>query len=144
MTWTSAASPPWALRWGVLWRGGRRRLDERVKVCVDLICLSDYQALIETDGLGGHGLYYFVPSLLKHFTSAQINALISPRPHLALAGNFDALTPPVGLERIDAELKKVYAEDGASEAWQLQRWDVGHGETAEMRHAALAFLEKWL
>ena len=30
--------------------------------------------------------YYFVPSLLKKFTTAQINALIAPRAHLGLAG----------------------------------------------------------
>src|SRR5437763_16439953 len=31
----------------------------------------------------------------------QINALIAPRPHLSLAGNYDKLTPPAGLDRID-------------------------------------------
>ena len=51
-------------------------LDERVKVCVDICCLTEYQALIDQRGLDGHGVYYFVPSLLKHFTTAGINALI--------------------------------------------------------------------
>src|SRR5437660_12692244 len=91
-------------------------LDERVAACVDICCLTDYQALIETKGLDGHGIYYYVPSLLKHFTTAQINALIAPRPHLSLAGNRDPLTPPQGLDRIDAELKKVYAAENAPEA----------------------------
>jgi len=36
-------------------------LDERVKVCIDLCCLTDFQALIETRGLDGHGIYYYVP-----------------------------------------------------------------------------------
>jgi len=120
-------------------------LDERIRVCVDLCCLTDFQALIETNGLDGHGVYYYVPRLLKHFTTAQINALISPRPHLALAGNKDALTPPKGLDRIDAELKKVYAADGAAEgAWRLFRQDVPHAETPEMRAEVVAFLEKRL
>ena len=57
-------------------------LDERVKVCVDLCCLTDFQALIEMQLLDRHGLYYYVPSLLKHFDTAGINALIAPRPHL--------------------------------------------------------------
>ena len=120
-------------------------LDERVKVCVDICCLTDFQALIESSGLDGHGVYYYVPRLLKHFTTAQINALISPRPHLALAGNNDPLTPPKGLDRIDAELKKVYAADGARPgAWRLFRQDVGHTETAQMRAEIVQFLEKWL
>src|SRR5690606_38557733 len=36
-------------------------LDERVRVTVDLCCLSDYEALRETGDMDGHNLYYFVP-----------------------------------------------------------------------------------
>ncbi|MCX6622917.1 MAG: acetylxylan esterase, partial [Acidobacteria bacterium] len=39
-------------------------LDERVKVCIDLCCLTDFEELIRIDNLKGHGLYYFVPGLL--------------------------------------------------------------------------------
>lgn len=119
-------------------------LDTRIRVCVDMCCLTDYQALIETRGLDGHGIYYYVPRLLRHFTAAQINALIAPRPHLSLAGNYDPLTPPAGLARIDAELRQVYAELGAAEAWQLRRYDIGHFETATMRAEVVAFLKQWL
>ena len=119
-------------------------LDERVRVCVDLCCLTDYQALIETRGLDGHGLYYYVPSLLRHFTTADINALICPRAHLSLAGNFDKLTPPAGLERIDAALQKAYAEAGVPERWALARYNVGHFETADMRASILRFLDRFL
>ncbi|MCC7144844.1 MAG: acetylxylan esterase [Phycisphaeraceae bacterium] len=119
-------------------------LDERVKVCVDICCLTDFQALIDLQHLSGHAIYYYVPRLLKHFTTAQINALIAPRPHLSLAGNFDKLTPAAGLDRIDAELKGVYAQAGASEAWRLSRYDVQHMETAAMRMETLAWLERWL
>ena len=80
----------------------------------------------------------------KHFTTADINALIAPRAHLSLAGNQDPLTPPKGLDRVDADLKKVYADEGRPEAWQLLRWNVGHAETAEMRAEVVKFLGKWL
>lgn len=119
-------------------------LDPRVKVTVDICCLTDYQALIETYNLKGHGIYYYVPSLLKHFTTAQINSLIAPRAHLALAGNLDALTPPAGLDRIDRELREVYKGAGHPERWRLFRQDVGHQETAEMRSEIMAFLQRWL
>jgi hypothetical protein len=119
-------------------------LDERVRVCVDLCCLTEFQSLVEADGLDGHGVYYYVPGLLKHFTTAQINALISPRAHLALAGNLDKLTPAKGLDRVDEELKRVYAADGEPGAWKLFRQDVGHTETAEMRAEVVKWLEKWL
>ena len=119
-------------------------LDERVKACVDLCCLTDFQALIETRHLDGHGIYYYVPGLLKHFSTAEINALIAPRAHLSLAGNADRLTPPAGLDRIDAHLRAVYQELGAPEAWTLLRYDIGHFETALMRTEILAFLARQL
>ena len=119
-------------------------LDERVKVCVDICCLTDYQALMEINNLKGHGIYYYVPSLLKHFTAAQINALIAPRAHLSLAGDLDDLTPTAGLERIDAELERVYAEAGVPERWRLMRQQVGHQETPEMREEIVEFLRRFL
>jgi len=119
-------------------------LDERLKVCVDICCLTDFQALIEAHGLNGHGVYYYVPSLLKHFTTSQINALIAPRPHLGLAGNLDKLTPPAGLDRIDRDLKEVYAKAGHPDHWKLLRYNVAHEETPEGRREVMAFLQTYL
>ncbi len=70
--------------------------------------------------------------------------MIAPRPHLSLAGNDDRLTPPAGLDRIDAALKGVYAELGAPDAWKLVRAQTGHFETAAMRAEVLAFLGRHL
>ena len=119
-------------------------LDERIKVSVDICCLTDYQALMEINNLKGHGIYYYVPSLLKHFTAAQINALIAPRAHLSLAGNLDLLTPPKGLDRIDAELRQVYRLLGRAERWKLLRYEVGHEETPGMRREIVDFLKRHL
>ena len=119
-------------------------LDERVKVCVDICCLTDFDALLATDNLKGHGVYYYVPGLLKHFSTSQINALIAPRAHLGLAGNLDKLTPPAGLDRIDRELTEVYRKAGHPERWKMVREDVAHVETTGMRAVALAFLRRFL
>ena len=119
-------------------------LDERIKVCADLCCLTDYQSLIEEKGLALHGIYYYVPDLLNHFTTFQINGLISPRPHLGLAGRLDPLTPLKGLEKIDANLKEIYQHDGAPKAWKLNTYNVGHLETAEMRQDIFDFFKVWL
>src|SRR5829696_5167566 len=119
-------------------------LDERVKVTVDICCLTDFQTLIAKKNLSAHGVYYFVPSLLKHFTTAQINALIAPRAHLGLAGLQDKLTPVEGLDIIDRELQRVYKEQGHPERWKLLRYDVAHQETADGRQEIVAFLEKFL
>ena len=106
--------------------------------------MNDYHTLLAKKGQAGHGIYYYVPSLLKHFTAAQLNALIAPRPHLAIAGLQDRLAPAEGLDVIDKELTKVYADAGRPDHWQIRRYNVGHLETAEGRREALAFLARHL
>ncbi|HOM98670.1 MAG TPA: acetylxylan esterase [Acidobacteriota bacterium] len=119
-------------------------LDERVRVTIDLCCLTDFHALLERKALRLHGLYYYVPGLLKHFTTARINELIAPRPHLGVAGLRDPLTPPEGLDVIDRHLRGVYAAMGKPENWRLLRYDVAHQETPEARREVVAFLRKHL
>ena len=119
-------------------------LDERVKVTVDINCLTDFDSLIAAKGLAQHGIYYYVPALLEHFTTSQINALITPRAHLGLIGLRDALTPLAGVDRIDRDLKAEYARQGHPERWKLLRYDVAHQETAEGRQAIVEFLKEWL
>ena len=119
-------------------------LEPRITVTVDICCLTEFETLIDVRGLDGHGIYYYVPSLLKYFSTSDINALIAPRPHLSLAGNHDPLTPPQGLDCVDEELKQVYTKLGASDAWTLKRYNVGHIETAAMRTEAINYLKKYL
>ena len=119
-------------------------LDERVKVTVDICCLTDFHTLLAKKGLSLHGLYYYVPGLLNRFTTSQINALIAPRAHLGLAGLQDKLTPVEGLDIIDRELTQVYAKSGHPERWKLLRYDVGHMETPEGRQEILTWFKRFL
>jgi hypothetical protein len=119
-------------------------LDERIKVTVDINCLTDFQSLIDAHGLSLHGVYYFVPGLLKHFSTSQINALIAPRAHLGLAGLQDKLTPVAGLDVIDRDLQQVYAAAGHPDRWKLLRYDVPHVETPEGRKEIIAFLQRYM
>jgi hypothetical protein len=119
-------------------------LDERIKACVDICCLTDFDELIKENGLDRHGLYYYVPGLLKHFNTAQINALIAPRAHLSLAGSRDPLTPQAGLKQIDEQLKQAYADAGAAENWKLVIENTGHNETPEMRREIVQWLKHHL
>jgi pimeloyl-ACP methyl ester carboxylesterase len=119
-------------------------LDERVKVTVDINCLTDFDSLIAAKGLAQHGIYYYVPALLNHFTTSQINALIAPRPHLGLIGLRDALTPLDGVNRIDRDMQAEYSRQGHAERWKLLRYDVAHQETPEGRQAIVEFLKQWL
>lgn len=119
-------------------------LDDRIRVTVDICCLVDYHTLLAKKGQSGHGVYYYVPGLLKHFTASEINALVAPRAHLSLAGLQDKLAPAEGLDVIDRELTRVYTAAGRPDAWQIRRYDVGHQETAEGRVEAMRFLRTHL
>jgi hypothetical protein len=115
-------------------------LDPRLKVVVDICCLTDWHTLVDVGGLAGHGIYYYVPDLLNHFTTAEMNALIAPRAHLSVAGNQDALTPAAGLDKVDRELRAAYAAAGHPENWRLLRYDGGHFENPQMRGE----IRRWL
>ena len=115
-------------------------LDPRVKLCIDLCCLTDFEELIQTRNLKGHGIYYYVPKLLKHFSTAQINELIVPRRHLSLNGRKDALTPPKGVEKIRDHLLPLYREHGQEKDCRIELFDCAHEETPAMR----AIVHEWL
>ena len=119
-------------------------LDARVKVTVDICCLVEYETLLAKHLQSHHGVYLYVPGLLKHFTAAGINALTAPRAHLSLTGLRDELEPAQGVDIIDRELTAVYAAAGHPERWKIVRYDVAHQETPEGRREAVAFLQRFL
>ncbi len=90
-------------------------LDERVRACVDLCCLTDFQALIETRNLDGHRLYYYVPGLLRHFDGRHQRPDLPARP-LSLAGNWDKLTPPASWSASTRHSKRCMPRPGRENA----------------------------
>ena len=119
-------------------------LDERIQCCIDLCCLTDYEALIANKGLAGHGIYYYVPRLLQHFQTPEINELIVPRAHLSLNGRQDRLTPPEGVERIRDHLLPLYERFGKTEDCRIELFDCAHQELPEMRALVLEWLDRYL
>jgi hypothetical protein len=119
-------------------------LDPRVRLTIDLCCLTDFAELIRNEFLRGHGIYYYVPNLLKHFSTAQINELIVPRPRLSLNGRQDPLTPPAGVEKVREHLLPLYRRFGREADCRVELFDCGHVELPEMRALVLEWLEKYL
>ncbi len=119
-------------------------LDPRVHLAIDVCCLTDFESLIQAHNLSGHGLFYFVPSLLKHFDTAQINALIVPRAHLSVNGRKDTLTPPAGVEKIRNELTPLYRTYGREEDLHIELFDCAHQELPEMRELILKWMDHYL
>jgi hypothetical protein len=119
-------------------------LDPRVRLCLDLCCMTDFEELIRADNLRGHGIYYYVPRLLQHFSTAQINELIVPRPHLSLNGRRDSLTPPAGVERIRDYLLPLYRRYGREADCRIDLFEAGHEELPEMRQLIRDWIDRHL
>ncbi|GIP48411.1 MULTISPECIES: dienelactone hydrolase family protein [Paenibacillus] len=119
-------------------------LDERVGVVVDLCGQVDAETLVARRGLEHHGFYYYVPGLLKHFTTLEIQKLIVPRPRMSLVGRNDRLCPFEGVQLLDQGLREAYAAAGKPDHWQTVITGGGHMETAEMRAAWPEFISRHL
>lgn len=119
-------------------------LDPRISFCADLCCLTDYEELIRSKNLNGYGIYSYVPGLLKHFQSHEINELIAPRPHLSLNGRKDLLAPAPGVERIREHLLPLYERYGRREDCRIELFDCGHEEIPEMRAIVAEWFDKHL
>jgi dienelactone hydrolase len=119
-------------------------LDPRVRLCMDVCCLTDYEELIRAQALHEHGIYYYVPSLLKHFQAAEINELIVPRARLSVNGRHDPLTPAIGVEKIRDDLTPLYRQHGCQSDCRIELFDSGHVELPEMRNLILEWLERHL
>lgn len=117
-------------------------LDPRVKLTMDICCMTDYESLIQDHGLSGHGVYYFVPSLLKHFDTFQINELTVPRAHLSVNGRKDPLTPPEGVEKVRNKLLPLYRTYGREQDCEIELFDCAHQELPEMRKQILQWMDQ--
>ncbi len=116
-------------------------LDPRVRLCMDVCCLTDFEELIKVHGLYLHGIFYYVPSLLNHFQTAQINELIVPRARLSVNGRLDELTPPAGVEKVRDYLYPLYQKYGKPEDCHIEMFECPHQELPEMRKLILDWMD---
>lgn len=120
-------------------------LDDRIKTAVAVSCLTRCQSLIATGKLSAHGVYFFVPNLLKHFDAESVIACIAPRPFLTLTGDQDSGSPVEGVNYINSSVREVYDVLGATSAFRSVVYQgVGHEFTGEMWRESLEWLRKGL
>ncbi|GIP27766.1 putative hydrolase YtaP [Paenibacillus sp. J23TS9] len=119
-------------------------LDARIQVTIDICGQVDAHTLIAKRGLDHHGFYSYVPGLLKHFTTLDIQARIAPRPRMSLVGRSDRMCPIDGVKHLADGLHEAYQAAGKTEHWQPVIATGGHMETLEMRTKWQQFLAKHL
>ena len=115
-------------------------LEPRIRACVDLCSLADYESLIIQQNLDRHGIYYYVPALLKHFSAEELNHLTLPRPRLCVVGRHDGLTPIEGIQSLDQTMRSQADAAGHPESWQFLITETGHFETEYSHQQVLSFL----
>ena len=71
-------------------------LDDRIKTGVCMACMTRYHDLIAQEDLKAHGIYYFVPNMLKYLDTDEVIPLAAPRPILFLTGDSDLGSPVDG------------------------------------------------
>lgn len=120
-------------------------LDERIQAGVAVACLTRYQDLIAHEALWAHGIYYFVPGLLRHFDTEAVVALAAPRPLLCMTGDQDAGSPPDGVRKIGEIVGKVYRLYGRESHFDNRLYPgIGHVYTPDMWHRMLTWMDQHL
>jgi len=109
--------------------------------------MTRYEELIRAGMLKAHGIYYFVPGMLKHFDTEAVIALGAPRPMLFMTGDQDGGSPVAGIRRIGAIVGKVFALYGGDGSEKFENTiypGVGHVYLPEMWEKTVAWLDRWL
>ena len=117
-------------------------LDDRLRAGVAVCCLTRYRNLIQQEGLKYHGIYYFVPGMLRHFDTEAVVALAAPRPLLFQSGALDGGSPVDGIRIIEKRVRTAYTLAGRdSEFRSIIYPDVGHVYLPEKWTQTLAWLD---
>ena len=120
-------------------------IDERIRAVAGVACFSRYTELIAHGNLRKHGIYYFVPGVLRHFDTEAIHALIAPRPHLELSGDQDGGAPTDGIAKLEKKLAALYHLYGKGDHFRSVIYkDTGHEYLPEMKQEMVEWFERHL
>ncbi|HBJ85063.1 MAG TPA: dienelactone hydrolase [Verrucomicrobiales bacterium] len=122
-------------------------LDDRPRAAVCVACMTRYEELIRAGMLKSHGIYYFVPGMLKHFDTEAVIALGAPRAMLFMTGDQDGGSPIEGVRRLGEIVSQVYALHGEAATGHFQNViypGVGHDYLPEMWEKTLKWMDQWV
>lgn len=118
-------------------------IDDRVKTIVGVACFTRYTELLAHSS--SHGIYYWVPGMLKHFDTEAVFALVAPRPMLQLSGDQDHNAPPDGVEVLEKKIAPIYKMYGKPDDFLSVLYkNTGHEYLPDMRHRMVDWFAKHL
>jgi dienelactone hydrolase len=120
-------------------------IDDRIQAIVGVACFTRYTELIAHGNLRSHGIYYFVPGVLKHFDTEAIYSLVAPRPMLMVSGDEDGGAPTDGVEMLEKKLAAVYRLHGKADHFRSVLYrNTGHEYLPEMKVEMVQWFERFL
>lgn len=119
-------------------------LDSRIQVAVVACGLTSMRSLITAGALNQHGIYYYVPGILRIADAGDIVSLIAPRPFLSLNGEEDPKAPLPGLAQAHREAGRIYKLFGARRKLVKNLYPAGHEFTDPMLRDTMGWLERHL
>jgi dienelactone hydrolase len=120
-------------------------IDDRVQALVGVACFTRYTELVAHGNLRRHGIYYFVPGVLRHFDTEAIYALSAPRPMLMLSGDQDGGAPTDGILVLEKKVAEMYGLYGKPENFRSVIYkDTGHEYLPPMKEEMVKWFERYL
>jgi dienelactone hydrolase len=118
-------------------------LDERIGTAVCVACLTRYQNLVAQGSLNAHGIYYYIPNLLREGIDAEsVVGLIAPRALLTLTGDRDEGSPVDGVRTINAFAADLYTRYEKEERFRGVVFPgVDHAYTSAMWEETVRWLD---
>src|SRR5262249_60594362 len=108
-------------------------------------CRAASKAGGRAGALPRHGIYYYLPGILRHLDTEAVVSLIAPRPFLAMTGASDGGSPAAGVRAIGRVCAPLWTLHGARRRFAsvlLPRQ--GHVYTPAMWRRTLAWFDAHL
>jgi len=119
-------------------------LDFRIVAAVGACGLTTYRALMEAGALNRHGIYFYVPRILKVAEVDDIVSLVAPRPFLSLSGEEDGASPLEGVLQVHRKAAPIYRLLGARRNLVRRFYPAAHEFTDAMLQDTLDWYERHL
>lgn len=120
-------------------------VDDRIAAVVGVAGFTRYEQLIAHNNARLHGVYYYVPGILKHFDTEAIYSLIAPRPMLMLSGDQDGGLPLDGIEILERKVGQAYRLHRRPNAFHSVVYkNTGHEYLPEMRTRMMDWFDEHL
>lgn len=120
-------------------------VDDRISAVVGVAGFTRYEQLIAHNNARLHGVYYYVPGILKHFDTEAIYSLVAPRPMLMLSGDQDGGLPLDGIEILERKVGQMYRLHEKPDAFHsIVCKNTGHEYLPEMHARMAAWFERHL